>query len=369
MFPFYQRYFRYFDWFSFSIMLILVSIGLLFVFSATYKFDLPYSLFFKKQLFGALSGILLYFVFCIIDYRILLRLGYGFYLSVIGLLIFTLIKGSIGKGGQRWVDLLVFRFQPSELAKLFFPAFFAHYLFDQSEAKIEHTTEFLPITCILLFSILLIVKQPDLGTGLLIFFSCAVLLWFAGLAKRYFICTLLFLAISMPLLWSVILKPYQKQRINVFFGYGDAKKERYQLEQSKIAIGSGGFWGKGFLKGTQNKLMFLPESRTDMIFAVIAEEWGFVGAVIIIILFLILFARLLWLVWQISNYYVQLLALGLITPSIIACVINMAMVVGMLPIVGIPLPFISYGISHLWVSFASLGWLNGIIIRQSYIGE
>src|SRR5262249_2604651 len=145
----YRRYFRYFDWFSFIILLTLSGIGLLFVFSATYKLEQPYSIFFKKQLFGIVSGIILYFIFCLIDYRILMRWGYGLYICVIGLLIFTLIRGHIGKGGQRWVDLLLFRFQPSELAKLFLPAFFAHYLFDQSDAKLKNVKEFLPVIFIL----------------------------------------------------------------------------------------------------------------------------------------------------------------------------------------------------------------------------
>jgi rod shape determining protein RodA len=364
-----RRYFRYFDWISFFLLLLLSTVGLLFVFSATYKVDQPYSLFFKKQLFGLASGILLYFVFCLFDYRILMRWGYVLYTLVILFLLFTLIKGQIGKGGQRWVDLLLFRFQPSELAKLFFPAFFAHYLFDQSEEKAHSIPEFLPIIGLLFFSCLLIIKQPDLGTGILILTTGILLLWFAGLSKRFFVLAALLLMVSTPLLWHYMLKPYQKQRITVFLGQGDTKKERYQLEQSQIAIGSGGLTGKGFLQGTQNKLLFLPESRTDFIFSVIAEEIGFSGVFTIILLFLLLFARSFWLITTINHFYVQLLALGLVMPCIISFLINIAMVMGLLPIVGIPLPLMSYGISHLWVTFASFGWLNGIYIRQSYIGD
>ena len=155
----------------------------------------------------------------------------------------------------------------------------------------------------------------------------------------------------------------------MFLGYGDSKKERYQIEQSQIAIGSGGITGKGLLKGTQNKLQFLPESRTDFIFSVIAEETGFLGAMLILILFAILFFQCAWIIVTIKSPFVQLLALGLVLPIIISTFINIGMVMGLVPAVGIPLPFISYGLSNLWVNFASLGWFNAIAIRRFYWGE
>lgn len=154
-----------------------------------------------------------------------------------------------------------------------------------------------------------------------------------------------------------------------FLGEGDARNERYQLEQSKIAIGSGGFTGKGLLQGTQNKLRFLPESRTDFIFSIICEEWGFAGALIILSLYLLLFIRFLFIVATIKSPFIQLLAIGLITPLMISTVVNVCMVIGFLPIVGIPLPLMSYGISSLWITFASLGWFNNIAIRRFYMGE
>ncbi len=363
-----QRYFRYFDTLSFCLIIILASIGLLFVFSATYRQECPYSLFFKKQLFGVCSGVVLYTIFCIADYRILLRWGYFLYLSVIGFLIFTLLKGHIGMGGQRWIDVLLFKFQPSEVAKLFFPAFITYHLYTENDTPIYMFKDFVPIIAILLFSGFLIVKQPDLGTGLLLIISGAILLWITGLTTKFFILTILMVSISAPFTQH-LLKPYQKQRISVFFGGGNVKKERYQLEQSKIAIGSGGLFGKGFLQGTQNKLMFLPESRTDSIFAVIGEEWGFFGSILIIMLYAFLFLRLFYSIGIIKNFHAQLLAIGLVIHSVLACIINMGMVTGLLPIVGIPLPLISYGISNLWITFASFGWINGIIIRQSYVGD
>jgi rod shape determining protein RodA len=194
------------------------------------------------------------------------------------------------------------------------------------------------------------------------------MLWFAGIGKKFFVILFLSSALMAPVMWGV-LKPYQKKRIIVFLGEGDARNERYQLEQSKIAIGSGGLTGKGLLKGTQNQLRFLPESRTDFIFSIICEEWGFTGALIILSLYLVLFIRFLFVVPTIQSPFVQLLAVGLITPLMVSTVVNICMVIGFLPIVGIPLPLISYGISSLWITFASLGWFHNIAIRRFYIGE
>jgi rod shape determining protein RodA len=361
-----RRYIRSFDWLGFIIILILSIIGLFLVFSATYKVDQPFSLFFKKQLFGMLSGLIIYFVCCFLDYRTLERAGYFFYFAIIVLLFFTIIKGSIGMGAQRWISLGIIKFQPSELAKLFFPAFFSHYIYTSKDILTFNFYTIIPILSILGLSTLLIIKQPDLGTGLVVLFSGITLLWVAGVNKKFFLYSLLISTLATPILWKC-LKPYQKKRVEVFFGGGDSKRERYQIEQSRIAIGSGGITGKGFLKGTQNKLQFLPESRTDFIFSVLAEELGFLGALGLVILYVLLFLRAFSIIRTIKNFYVQILACGLIMHIIFSTIINISMVMGLLPIVGIPLPFISYGISNLWITFASLGWFNGIAMRRFYL--
>lgn len=348
-------------------MLLLAGLGLVFVFSATYKPDLHYSLYFKKQLFGVLTGLIIYFMCCSIDYRTLERAGYFLYFATIGLLILTILKGSIGMGAQRWINLGFIKFQPSELAKLFFPAFFSYYLFTEEKGMSRPTLKtFLPIIGILIISFFLIRKQPDLGTALIILFSGIILLWLAGLKRKYFFLALISCTIAAPLLWKA-MKPYQQQRVLVFLGSGDSRKERYQIEQSRIAIGSGGLAGKGFLGGTQNQLNFLPEKRNDFIFAVICEEWGFLGALIMILLYTILFIRLFNVIGSIKNFYAQLLATGLIIHIVFSTIINLSMVVGLMPIVGIPLPFISYGVTNLWISFASLGWFNSIAMRRFYL--
>jgi rod shape determining protein RodA len=361
-----RRYVRYFDWLSFFLIVLLSSIGLLFVFSATYKVTEPFSFFFKKQLFGVISGFCIYFIFCCFDYRTLYRWGYFFYYLLIGILIITLVKGSTAMGGQRRINLIFFKFQPSELAKLLLPSYITYYCYSQKNFPHLELNHFWPILCTLFVSFILILKQPDLGTALIVLISGLTLIWLAGIHQKFFIISALIFCITTPISWK-FLKSYQKQRILVFLGQGEQFKERYQIEQSKIAIGSGGMTGKGFLQGTQNKLMFLPESRTDFIFSVIAEELGFFGTSFVLFLFSLLFFRILLVIQSIKNASAQLLATGLVFHVALSTIINIAMVIGLLPIVGIPLPFISYGIAHLWITFASLGWFNGIAMRRFYI--
>jgi rod shape determining protein RodA len=360
-----RRYLQYADWVSFFIIITISLIGLAMVFSATYRPEEPYSLFFKKQLFGVISGLVMYILCCWVDYRVFERWGYFLYYVIAFLLAVTIIKGIVSKGGQRWIDLGIFKFQPSELAKIFFAPYLSYYLITERATRYTLGT-FMPVIVLLVVSSFLILKQPDLGTALIVLFSGIVALWLAGLNKKFFLACSIIGLILTPLGFSM-LKPYQKARIAVFFGQGDKHKERYQIEQSQIAIGSGGAWGKGFLKGTQNKLHFLPEGRTDFIFSVLCEEWGFAGALLIITLYLFLFYRLLNLISQIKNFYAQILAVGLVIPLVFSTIINICMTIGLLPTVGIPLPFMTYGISHLWMSYIALGFVQNIMMRRFFI--
>jgi len=358
-----RRYFSSFDWISFLLTFTLSCIGLAFVYSATTTTHTMYSTFFKKQLLGFITGFCIYALFCTIDFRKLSKTGYFLYFITFLLLIFTLIKGKIGMGAQRWIDLKLFRFQPSEVAKLFFPSFLTYYLYTENDVPLYRMNNFYPILGFLIVSSILILKQPDLGTAIIFFCSGICMLWFAGISPKFFKWGLIAFLLTAPIGYH-FLKPYQKKRITVFLGAGENHKERYQIEQSKIAIGSGGLTGKGFTQGTQNMLLFLPESRTDFIFSVICEEWGFLGALSIIILYILLFIRLLWKIEHVSTFFGQLLALGLLTPIILSTCINISMISGLLPIVGIPLPLLSYGVTAVWITLASLGWIQGITMRK-----
>jgi len=362
-----QSTFNYFDITSSILTFCIATLGLIFIFSATYSPAVPFSIFFKKQCFGYVTGILIYIVCTYTDYRTCMRWGYFGYVAVIGLLFFTLFKGSVGMGAQRWIDLAIIKVQPSELAKLFFPAFTSYLMYHHQNDE-KKISSFIPILFILALSFILIRKQPDLGTALVILFSGLLLCWLAHISTNFFRYGGLIVILAAPLCWH-ILKPYQKQRIIVFFGYGDEKKERYQIEQAIIAIGSGGLWGKGLLQGTQNKFHFLPEGRTDFIFAVLCEEWGFFGACLLILLYFLLFWRLFFIVKKVTHEPLQLFALGTIMHIILSTLINIGMVLGLLPIVGIPLPLMSYGISNLWITCASLGLFQNSTMQRIYRAE
>lgn len=369
-----RRYVKHFDYITFGLVLGILAIGLLFVFSATSKENIPLSPFFKKQLFGAASGILIYLFFSFANLPTLCRLSYFGYPLILGMLCYTIIGGWVGMGAKRWISLYFITFQPAELVKLVLPLAYAFYfneqkqttrtLFKQPPWGAVPLSEFVLPLIILGLSFILILKQPDLGTALIILFSGLVILWVANIPKRFFVLSILISLLGAPVIWKN-LKTYQKHRVLVFLGYGDSKNERYQIEQSKIAIGSGGLWGKGFMKGTQNRLSFLPEARTDFIFSVLCEEWGFAGALFVLLLFALLFIRLTYLLTlSTCKLLEQLAGIGLLAPIMLSAIVNIGMVTGILPIVGIPLPLFTYGLTHLWITLASLGILNNIAIRR-----
>ena len=354
---------RTFDFITFFLMLFLASCGLLFIFSSTYTPEKQFSYFFIKQLFGVTTGIVIYFLCLIPDYRTIIRWGSAAYFGIIILLIFTLIKGSIGMGAKRWVNLFFFKLQPSELTKFLLPAYIVNYLHTRKKMILHSFGLFIPLLAMLSISFILIRKQPDLGTALIVLFSGLILCWLAGLHKKFFLYTITLVLLTTPILWTFALRDYQKNRILVFLGQGDHKKEGYQIEQATIAIGSGGLLGKGLFNGTQNTLRFLPESRTDFIFAVLCEELGLAGAFIIIMCYIMLFCRALLLIMGIKDMYAQLFATGLLLHILLATIINIGMVLGIMPVVGIPLPLMSYGLSNLWITFACLGVFQNIIVR------
>lgn len=361
-----RRYLKYFDWTSFALITAIAACGLLFVFSATYKVDEPYSIFFKKQLFGIITGFGIYLLCCLIDYRHAILWGYTGYIAVIVLLFITMVKGTVGMGAQRWVGYAFIKIQPSEFAKLLFPAFVTYYCCIKREIVNGRWTDFIPLIIPLGICSFLVLKQPDLGTAIVIASSGLLMLWVAGLSNRFFLYSFLLIILAAPLLWSH-LKPYQKNRVMVFCGQGDTNKERYQIEQAKIAIGSGGLTGKGVLQGTQNSLQFIPAGRTDFIFAVLCEETGYIGALFLLFLYTLLFLRLCWIILTIRPREPRLFAAGLILPIMVSAFINVCMVLDLLPVVGISLPLMSYGLSQTWTTFASLGLFNSIALRRFYI--
>ena len=274
-------------------------------------------------------------------------IGYLFYIIVLGLLIWTSFYGVTSSGSQRWLNLYFLNLQPSELMKIAIIICYAKLYHRSQIDNINQIKNLLiPIT-ILVLPILLVVSQPDLGTSILIALSGIIVLWLAGINLKYFIYTFLTLVISTPFIIS-FLKPYQKLRILTFINPDrDPLGAGYQIIQSKIAVGSGGLTGKGFLKGTQSYLDFLPEKHTDFIFTLFSEEFGFYGSILLLILYAIIIFRVVRIGLISRSFFARIFCFSFAFAIFLYVSINMSMVLGLLPIVGSPLPIMSYGGSSM----------------------
>ena len=274
------------------------------------------------------------------------------------LLLAVMVMGQIGKGAQRWLDLGFFRFQPSELTKLSAPMMVAWYL---SEHPLPPRAKHVAIAAgFLCLPVLLIAKQPDLGTALLVASSGAAVLFFAGLSWWVMLGVVALLACLTPLLWH-FMREYQRNRVLTFINpEADPMGAGYHIIQSKIAIGSGGINGKGWLGSSQAELDFLPESSTDFIFAVFAEEFGLFGCVGLLLLYLLVISRCFYIAVQAQDTYGRLLAGSLAFTFFVYVFVNIGMVIGVLPVVGVPLPMVSYGGTSMVTLMAGFGILMSI---------
>lgn len=283
----------------------------------------------------------------------------------VALLIAVLIMGQIGKGAQRWLDLGFFRFQPSEMLKITAPMMIAWYL---SENPLPPKWKQLGIAGLLIIiPTLLIAKQPDLGTSILVFSSGAAVMFFAGLSWRFIISTGVIIASLTPILWH-FMRDYQRARVLTFIDpEADPLGTGYHIIQSKIAIGSGGIYGKGWQGSTQAQLDFLPESSTDFIFAVFAEEFGLLGCLVLIALYVVIISRCLYISVQAQDSYSRLLAGSLSFTFFVYVFVNIGMVIGILPVVGVPLPLISYGGTSMVTLLAGFGILMSIHTHKKFL--
>ena len=273
--------------------------------------------------------------------------SYLFYVVILFLLIWASIYGIKVSGSQRWIDLYFINLQPSELMKIAIIACLAKYYHRVQLREVNTFKHIFFSLIILILPILLVISQPDLGTSILIGLSGLVVMWLSGLNIKYFIYSFLTLLISMPFAIS-LLKPYQKLRILTFLNPDrDPLGAGYQIIQSKIAVGSGGFTGKGFLKGTQNYLEFLPEKHTDFIFTLFAEEYGFLGSLGLLLIYIIIIYRIIKIGSISRSYFAKIFCYGYASSIFFYISVNMSMVLGLLPIVGSPLPIMSYGGSSM----------------------
>ena len=289
------------------------------------------------------------------------------YLLGLVLLLIVMATGHIAMGAQRWLDIGVVRFQPSEIMKLGVPLACAWYL---HERPLPPSFGSLVIVALaILVPTLLIAEQPDLGTSLLVASAGAMVILLSGLQRRYILGGLLLVGAAVPIAWH-FLHDYQRQRVLTFLDpQTDPLGSGYHIIQSQIAIGSGGVFGKGYLNGSQTQLEFLPECNTDFVFAVIGEEWGFIGAATVLLLYLYIIGRALYLAVMAQDTFSRLTAGSLSLTFCVYVLVNTGMVAGLLPVVGVPLPFISYGGTSMVTLMAGFGLLMALCARRRLVGR
>ena len=338
--------------------ILLISVILLSAISVfvMYSTDGGEILFHTKNHFVKLAVFLPLMIFvAFINIKLWHNFSYIVYFIVMLLLIYVSFFGIKSSGSQRWMDVYFFVLQPSELMKIAIIMCLAKYY---HRLKIENVNSFTSITIVLsiiLIPTIFVVSQPDLGTSILIAFSGLIILWLGGVKIKYFIYSFFTFLISLPFIIS-FLKPYQKLRILTFLDPDrDPLGAGYQIIQSKIAIGSGGLDGKGFLKGTQSYLDFLPEKHTDFIFTLFSEEFGFIGSIGLLILYSIIIFRIIRIGSISRSNFARLFCFGYAFAIFIYIFVNLSMVLGLLPIVGSPLPIMSYGGSSMLATMIGFG--------------
>ncbi len=308
----------------------------------------------KSHLIRFLVFFSMMIVLSFINLRFWHSTAYFFYLIVLALLLWASLHGVTASGSQRWINLHFINLQPSELMKIAIIVCFARFFHRTQISSIGNFKNIILSFAILIMPIVLVITQPDLGTSILIGISGIIVLWLAGLNIKYFVTLGLGFIISFPFVISV-LKPYQKLRILSFFNPDrDPLGAGYQIIQSKIAVGSGGLTGKGFLKGTQSYLEFLPEKHTDFIFTLFSEEHGFIGSVFLLFIYGILIFRITKIGSASRSYFGKLFCYGFGSAIFVYIAVNMSMVLGLLPIVGSPLPIMSYGGSSMLATMIGL---------------
>jgi rod shape determining protein RodA len=360
-----QASFGRFYWAFFFVILGISLWGVIFLYSASYNMGSEQGMMALNQMVRIAVGLLVFLAVIAVGYKSFLNVSYVLYAVVLICLVMVLIFGTKRYGAQRWLYIGPFSFQPSEFSKLAVILALSHYL-GQRKKNLYQIRRFVISFIMTLVPLVLVLKEPDLGTSLIFLPILFFMLYVWGAKLKYFLLTFSLGLCSLPFLWT-ILKPYQKDRLFAFMDPDrDPLGASYTVIQSKIAIGSGGFLGKGWLHGSQNKLHFIPEHHTDFIFSVVGEEGGFIG-VLVFFLLIVLFFRLAFIAMRhTTDVSGRLLATGVISMVFFHIFINVGMTIGMMPVTGLPLPLISYGGSSLLTFFVSFGLLASIFKERSF---
>jgi rod shape determining protein RodA len=368
-----QRWFTNLPWGMVALIFSITFIGLAAVYSATYTSHGPSSLYYK-QLVWVSIGVIVMLSALIVDYHTVGRYAYIFYALSLFLLVLVMVIGKSGMGAQRWLAVGPFVFQPSELAKLSLTLALARY-FAEDPRRGGYGLRDLAIPCaMVLVPLLLVLKQPDLGTALMLLLTSSIIIVLAGIHLRSVLTVLTSIAVVVSLVLFVSpvrhkiwgsLKPYQQNRIRAFIDpSSDPLGSGYHANQSKIAVGSGQILGKGYRHGTQSQMAFLPERHTDFIFAVVAEEMGLVGSGVLILLYMIFLLIGVDTAKNAKDRLGVLMAGGIVGMISLYVFINVGMAVGIVPVVGVPLPLVSYGGTSIITTFLAIGLLLNIQTRR-----
>ncbi|OGW74598.1 MAG: rod shape-determining protein RodA [Omnitrophica bacterium RBG_13_46_9] len=350
-----------FDKIIFFSTLAILFVGVLVLHSASSRYYHQNIVF--RQIIWISVGIMFLFAVLRISYQKILHVSYLLYGLNMFFLVLVLVIGQARGGSHRWINLGAFNFQPSELAKIALIFALSSYL-GARKGDVARIGALFGVLCFALPVFILILIEPDLGTALMLVPITFAMLFMAGANMRHLMSVVFMGLGALPFLWH-LLRDYQKQRLLVFINPNiDPLGSGYTIIQSKIAVGSGGLFGKGWLSGTQNQLNFLPERHTDFIFSVVGEEWGFLGALILILLYLLIVYRGIKIMQSTPDIYGRLIATGVVTLFSLQVVINIGMTIGFLPVVGITLPLISYGGSSLITTLILIGVLLNIGMRR-----
>jgi len=360
-----RRLIQNFDWVLLLLLLVQAGISILNLYSATYPIrEMGGSEIFFKQIYWFLIGFAVLLLATTFNYFALERLAYPIYFFTIGLLALVLFVGRVTSGSQRWLALGPISFQPSELAKIVIVLVLAKFFSERSDFKEYRLRDLWQPFMLTALPCFLILKEPDLGTALFLALISISMVLIARVRWRSLLLLAGSFGLSAPVIWFG-LKEYQQKRVLSFLSPEmDPLGAGYHINQSKIAIGSGQFWGKGFLKGTQTRLHFLPEQHTDFAFSVLAEEWGLVGSVVLLLMYLFMILWGLNIAKNSKDRFGSMIAVGIVSIIFWQVVINVGMVTGLLPVVGIPLVLFSYGGSSLITTMAAMGILMNISMRR-----
>ena len=349
------------NWFIISTLFFLFIIGCFVIYSASGGSFYPLV---EKHVYKFIFSLIILFFICCINYEFLKSCSYIFYLLSIFLLVLLFFFGTENTGSQRWINLGFFSLQPSEFAKITLILAISKYYSEVTHLKDNSFIKVIIPVLLIIIPFLMIVNQPDLGTSILLFANGISIIIISGISLWFILLGLFLFLISVPIMWSILFD-YQKKRILTFLNpEGDPLGSGYHIAQSKIAIGSGGFTGKGFMQGSQSQLEFIPEIHTDFVFSVFSEEFGYLGALVIIILYLFLFIYGLISCYKALHIYDKLVIFGLTINVFLYFLINISMVIGLVPVVGVPLPIISYGGSSMLAIMISFGIIERINISR-----